>query len=51
MSRKHNDANMMALGARVTDQELALKMVDIWLGTEFEEGRHKRRVDMIEDLG
>lgn len=51
MSRKHNDANMMALGARVTDQELALKMVDIWLNTEFEEGRHKRRVDMIEELG
>lgn len=50
MSRKHNDANMMALGARVTDQELALKMVDIWLNTEFEEGRHKRRVDMIEEL-
>ncbi len=48
MSRRHNDANMMALGARVTDQELALKMVDIWLSTEFEEGRHKRRVDMIE---
>ena len=47
MSRRHNDANMMALGARVTDQELALKMVDIWLSTEFEEGRHKRRVDMI----
>ena len=51
MSRKHNDANMMALGARVTDQELALKMVDIWLNTELEEGRHKRRVDMIEELG
>ena len=51
MSRKHNDANMMALGARVTDQELALNMVDIWLNTEFEEGRHKRRVDMIEELG
>lgn len=51
MSRKHNDANMMALGARVTDQELALKMVDIWLNTEFEEGRHKKRVDMIEELG
>ena len=51
MSRKHNDSNMLALGARVTDQDLALKMVDIWLNTEFEEGRHKRRVDMIEDLG
>ena len=51
MSRKHNDSNMLALGARVTEQSLALKMVDIWLNTEFEEGRHKRRVDMIEDLG
>ncbi len=49
MSRKHNDANMMAMGARVVEsEELALKMVEIWLNTEFEGGRHKRRVDMIE---
>ena len=49
MSRKHNDANMMAIGARVTEEEKALKMVNIWLSTDFEEGRHKRRVDMIEE--
>lgn len=48
MSRKHNDANVMAIGARVTEEEKALKMVNIWLNTDFEEGRHKRRVDMIE---
>ena len=49
MSRKHNDANVMAIGARVTEEEKALKMVNIWLSTDFEEGRHKRRVDMIEE--
>lgn len=48
MSKKHNNANMVAFGARVTDQELVLKMVDIWLNTQFEEGRHQRRVDQIE---
>ncbi len=49
MSRKHNNANMMAMGARViNDIDLALKMVDIWLSTEFEGGRHARRVEMIE---
>ncbi len=49
MSRKHNNANMMAMGARViNDIDLSLKMVDIWLSTEFEGGRHARRVDMIE---
>ena len=49
MSRKHNDANMLAMGARVVDTETALKMVEIWLNTECEEGRHRRRIDMIEE--
>lgn len=48
MAKKHNNANMVAFGARVTDQELVLKMVDIWLNAQFEEGRHQRRVDQIE---
>ena len=48
MSRKHNDANMLALGARVVEEAKALKMVEIWLNTECEEGRHRRRIDMIE---
>ena len=48
MSRRHNDANMLAMGARVVEEAKALKMVEIWLNTECEEGRHRRRIDMIE---
>lgn len=47
MSREHNDANMLALGARVVGGELARMIVDIWLATEFAGGRHQRRVDQI----
>ncbi len=47
MSRQHNDANMLAMGARVVGGELARMMVEIWLTTEFEGGRHQRRVDQI----
>ena len=49
MSRRHNDANMLAMGARVLGEGLALKIVDIFLNTPFDGGRHARRVDMIED--
>ena len=48
MTRRHNDANMLAMGARVVEEAKALKMVEIWLNTECEEGRHRRRIDMIE---
>ena len=48
LSRQHNDTNILALGARVVGRDLALMIVDIWLGGEFEGGRHKIRVDMIE---
>ena len=40
MSRKHNDANILALGARMTDYDLLEKIVDVWLNTDFEGGRH-----------
>ncbi|MGI6751588.1 MAG: ribose 5-phosphate isomerase B [Anaerovoracaceae bacterium] len=50
MCRKHNDANILALGGRVLDEEEALKLVDIWIDTEFEGGRHKRRVDMLNSM-
>ena len=46
-SRTHNDANLLCLGQRVVDNQLALEMVDLWLNTEFEGGRHKLRVDML----
>jgi len=48
LSRQHNDANILCLGERVTEENLALEMVDLWLKTDFEGGRHKTRVDMIE---
>jgi ribose 5-phosphate isomerase B len=46
-SRLHNDANILALGARVIGAGLALKIVDTFLNTEFEGGRHARRVGLI----
>jgi len=45
MSREHNDANVLALGGRVTGAGLALDIVDTWLKTSFSGGRHQRRVD------
>ena len=47
MTRLHNDTNVMALGAGVVGKNLALEIVDTWLGTEFEGGRHQRRVDKM----
>ena len=47
MTRAHNDANMLALGARVTGIEVAKTIVEAWLDTPFEGGRHQTRVDMI----
>ncbi len=49
MSRNHNDANMLALGARVIGDELAKSILDTFLAKEFLAGRHKRRVDLIEN--
>lgn len=48
VSRAHNNANVLCLGERVIGEHLALDIVDIWLKTGFEGGRHKRRVDMLE---
>jgi ribose 5-phosphate isomerase B len=47
MSRRHNDANVLALGGRVLSIEEGLALVRIWLDTPFEGGRHARRVDKI----
>lgn len=48
LSRAHNDANIMSLGGRVLDQKTALAMVDVFLSTSFEGGRHASRVEDIE---
>lgn len=50
MARAHNNANVLALGARVVGIGLALKITDIFLNTQFEGGRHARRVDMFGDI-
>ncbi|MDA3901387.1 MAG: ribose 5-phosphate isomerase B [Spirochaetes bacterium] len=47
MTRKHNDSNVLVLGARVTGDEVSLYIVDKWLSTEYEGGRHQRRIDKI----
>jgi ribose 5-phosphate isomerase B len=49
-SRLHNDANVFAVGSRVTSIDDAIEMLKIWLTTEFEGGRHKRRIDKISEL-
>ena len=47
MTRMHNDSNVLCLGERITGQGLALDIVDIWLNTEFDGGRHQKRIEMI----
>lgn len=47
LTRLHNDTNMMALGAGVVGEKLALEIVDTWLDTAFEGGRHQRRVEKM----
>ncbi|MCX5875493.1 MAG: ribose 5-phosphate isomerase B, partial [Deltaproteobacteria bacterium] len=47
MSREHNDANVLCLGARVIGPGLAVEIVRAWVSTEFAGGRHQRRIDMF----
>ena len=47
LTRRHNDANMMAIGAGFTGPKMVEKMVEVFLTTEFEGGRHQRRVDKM----
>jgi ribose 5-phosphate isomerase B len=47
MSRKHNDTNVLCLGARVLGIEMAYMILDEWLATDFEGGRHQQRLDII----
>jgi ribose 5-phosphate isomerase B len=50
MSRRHNDANILVMGGRVIGDVLALEIVNAWLKTPFEGGRHQRRLDMFDQL-
>ena len=47
LSREHNDANVLILGARFTEPELAWEILEIWLNTDFSGGRHEKRVQAI----
>lgn len=47
MTRRHNDSNVLAMGAGIVGENLALKILEVWLTTEFDGGRHQRRVDQI----
>ena len=50
LSRRHNDANMLALGGRTTEITLALNIVKKWLVTPFDGDRHERRVNMLNEM-
>ena len=50
MTRKHNDSNMLALGGRTVSINTALDITETWLMTEFEGGRHQRRVDLLNEM-
>lgn len=50
LTRKHNDSNILAMGGRITNAELALDITKAWLDTQFEGGRHQRRVDMLDKI-
>lgn len=51
MSRRHNDANVLVMGARVIGDGLALAIVKTWLETPFEGGRHQRRLELFDRIG
>ena len=50
LTKQHNNANILALGGRTTETGLAMEIVDAWLDTEFEGGRHLRRTDMLDQM-
>ena len=50
MARKHNDSNVLALGARTTGIEKIKNIIDVWLSTDFEGGRHQDRLELIDGI-
>jgi ribose 5-phosphate isomerase B len=50
MGRRHNDANMLAIGERIVGRDKAVSLLETFLETEFDGGRHARRVDLIDTL-
>ena len=50
MCREHNDSNVLIMGGRVIEVGLAIEILNIWLNTKFEGGRHQRRLDKINEI-
>ena len=50
MSRRHNNANVLALGARIIGEDLAAAIVERWISSPFDGGRHQRRIDIISKI-
>ena len=50
LSREHNDANILSLGQRMMAVEEAIEIVELWLTTQFEGGRHQSRIDMLDEI-
>lgn len=50
MCRRHNNANVICMGARMIEEELAYAMIDTWMTTEFEGGKHERRINELDDI-
>ena len=50
LAKEHNNANVIAIGERQISKDLAIKIIDTWLSTEFEGGRHERRIQMLDSL-
>lgn len=50
LSRQHNDANVLSMGQRMIPEDLALKIVQVWLETDFEGGRHTKRVEQLNKM-
>ncbi|AXV08442.1 Ribose 5-phosphate isomerase B [Euzebya pacifica] len=50
LSREHNDANVIAMGARVVTPHMADEILELWLTTDFEGGRHEQRIALIHDI-
>ena len=49
LSREHNNANILSLGARFMSEEEIYRIIEIWFNTDFEEGRHQRRIDKLDN--
>lgn len=50
MTRRHNNANILCMGGKVVDRETGLRLLEVFLNTEFEGGRHQRRIDEIAQI-